>query len=357
MSVAVAALLLGIAVSGALTPAVARITRVQALPVPDRWARRATPTTGGLALVVAFVVAIQPAVVSGDLRSSSLPLVLGATAAFLLGLWDDAANLSPRLKLGGQVAIAAVAAAGGLRPDYLPAAIGGPLAVIVLVAGVNSVNLLDHVDGLAAGTTAIAAAGLAIIEVVRPGGESPAIAAALCGAALGYLPWNYRLRRPAIVFMGDSGSHLLGFALAGLSLTASPRGAGGVSVAVLAPLLAMAVPILDTTLVTVVRIAEGRPVWQGGRDHSSHRLVYAGFGERSAVGLLLGIAAACGGAAVIVGTEGTPVLSALVVGVAFAFLVFFGTRLAAIREGEGGSVLPLTRRPEAAEVPPDASAR
>src|SRR4029453_8945552 len=97
-----------------------------------------------------------------------------------------------------------------------------------------------------------------------------------------FLPFNYRPRRPAALFMGDSGSHMLGFALGGLAPLGRPGGAGGAAAAVAAPLLILALPVLDTGLVMLVRFSEGRAVWQGGRDHSSHRLAYTGRSERRA---------------------------------------------------------------------------
>ena len=208
--------------------------------------------------------------------SSYLPLVLLVCGAFALGLWDDVRSLPPRAKFAGQLAIATAAAVGGLYPDWLPTAVAIPLAIVVLVGAMNSLNLLDHVDGLAAGTAAIAALALAAVAGLVGEAGSSVVPVAVAGACLGYLPWNFRRGRPALVFMGDAGSHLLGAALGGLALLSSPGGAGGAAIAVCAPLLILAVPVLDTALVTLVRLAEGRPVSQGGRDHSSHRLVYAG---------------------------------------------------------------------------------
>ena len=119
------------------------------------------------------------------------------------------------------------------------------------------------------------------------------LAAALAFAALGFLPWNF-FRRPAAVFMGDSGSQVLGLVLASAGLMASYKVAGTTVATVVLPLLVLAVPIFDTALVTVMRVAEGRSVAQGGRDHTSHRLVYAGLTERRAVVLLVAVSAGLG---------------------------------------------------------------
>ena len=110
-----------------------------------------------------------------------------------------------------------------------------------------------------------------------------ALALALALACAGFLPFNLRPRGRARVFMGDSGSQVLGFALAALGLASSWKVAGTTVATLLLPLLVLAVPILDTTLVTIVRLLEGRPIYQGGRDHTSHRLVYHGLSEKRAV--------------------------------------------------------------------------
>jgi UDP-GlcNAc:undecaprenyl-phosphate GlcNAc-1-phosphate transferase len=163
---------------------------------------------------------------------------------------------------------------------------------------------------------------------------------AVAGACLGFLPCNLRRGRPALVFMGDAGSHLLGAALGGLALMSSPGGAGGVAAAIAAPMLILAVPVLDTALVTVVRLAEGRPVTQGGRDHSSHRLVYAGLSAHQAVGVLLAFAAACAVAAVLVVVVDSALVTLTVAAIVFALVVALGARLLAVAEVEG-DVVPL----------------
>jgi len=344
-------LVLALAVAFALTPAVARLPGLVAVPLPDRWHARTTPVTGGIALVVAFLVALQPALVDAAVPSRYLPLVLLVVGAFALGLWDDVRALPPRAKLAGQVAIAAAAALGGLHPDWLPVGVAIPLAVVVLVAAMNSLNLLDHVDGLAAGTTAIAALALAGIAALVAEAGSSVVPMAVAGACLGFLPWNLRRGRPALVFMGDAGAHMLGAALGGLALLSSPGGAGGAAAAVAAPLLVLAIPLLDTALVTTVRLAEGRPVSQGGRDHSSHRLVYAGLSEHQAVGLLLGVAAASAGAAVLVVAVESALATAAAAAVVFGLLVALGARLATVREVDA-AVVPL--RPGEPGEKPDA---
>ena len=330
--ISIATLFLAVISAGILAAAVRHLPLPAAAPLPDRWHRTVTPVTGGIALFAAFGIALAPSLVSGAVDPRYLPLVLGAGAAFLLGLLDDARSIDARMKFAGQIAIGLLAASAGLHPDWLPSWAGIPIACLILVGSMNSLNLLDNMDGLAAGTAAVAAIGLALVGGLVAGSGSPVVAAALAGACLGFLPFNYRPRRPAALFMGDSGSHMLGFTLGGLALLASPGGAGGAAVAVAAPLLILALPVLDTALVMLVRFAEGRPLYQGGRDHSSHRLVYHGMGERRAVALLLGIAVNCTMTAIALVILQDLLLTMVIAAATIAALIAFASQLIVITE-------------------------
>ena len=309
-----------------------------ARPVPDRWHRKSTPLTGGLALLTGFLFALGTAALVGQVERRFGYLVLAGTAAFLLGLCDDNRWIGPRAKFAGQLAIAA-ATASVIHPSWLPPAAAVPVAVIVLVAAMNSFNLLDNIDGLAAGTAAIAAGTLALTTLFVGGFALRLLACAVAGACLGFLPLNYRLRRPAALFMGDSGALFLGLVVGATALLATPGGAGEVSATVVAPLLILALPILDTSLVILVRLAEGRPIWQGGRDHLSHRLVYVGFGEREAVAVLLTLAAICGGVAMLIVAVDDALVTGTAAGAVVALLVGLGSRLALVSEAPRVAVL------------------
>jgi UDP-GlcNAc:undecaprenyl-phosphate GlcNAc-1-phosphate transferase len=154
-----------------------------------------------------------------------------------------------------------------------------------------------------------------------------ALSLALALACAGFLPFNLRPRRSAAVFMGDSGSQVLGFALAALGLTASWKVAGTTVATLLLPILVLAVPILDTTLVTVVRLLDGRPVYQGGRDHTSHRLVYHGLSEKRAVVLLAVISAALGTTSLFYSVLDNGWVTLIGVLLTFALLVQFASVL------------------------------
>src|SRR5688500_3859343 len=202
-------------------------------------------------------------------------------------------------------------------------------------------------DGLAASLAAIACAYYALDAVTEnPNRVALVVALALGFACVGFLPFNLRLGRAASVFMGDSGSQVLGFALAALALSSSWKVAGPTFASMLLPLLVLAIPILDTALVTVRRLLEGRPVTQGGRDHASHRLVYYGLSERKAVALLAVVATALGATAVAYNILNNPRVTILGVFVTFVLLVPFASALTDLEErtrrsGEAPTDVPL----------------
>ncbi|MGZ8716368.1 MAG: hypothetical protein ACXWYO_04580, partial [Gaiellaceae bacterium] len=203
------------------------------------------------------------------------------------------------------------------------------LGLLWIVGMTNAFNLLDNMDGLAATLAAIACAFFAIDAfTVHPSNMVASLSLGLCFACLGFLPYNLRLTRPAAVFMGDSGSQLLGFAVASLGLVSSWTVAGSTVATLLLPLLVLAVPILDTTLVTVVRLLEGRPVMKGGRDHTSHRLVYEGLSDKRAVVLLCAVSAALGLTSLAYKVLDDTLVTLAGVLVTFAVLVQFGSYLA-----------------------------
>ena len=184
-------------------------------------------------------------------------------------------------------------------------------------------------DGLAASLASISFFFFAVDAVtVHPDNASLAFAIAGAAACCGFLPFNLRPRGRALVFMGDSGSQALGFALAALGLVSSWRVAGTTVATLILPVLVLAVPILDTTLVTIARMLDGRPIHQGGRDHSSHRLVRYGLSERSAVALLALIAFSIGGSSLAYNVLDNWRYTVIGVVITFALLIQFASFLA-----------------------------
>lgn len=315
-----------------LTPVVRALARrvgQVAQPRKDRYHRKPTALMGGMAIFGGFAVAFGVGwILRGDLTLGAgivsagsvawlqdvpkLLLAVGcATAMFGLGLLDDFFNFRPAIKLAGQVVIAAVFVAGGVGLTYtfIPT-IDAVITIVWLVGITNAVNLLDNLDGLAAGVTAIAAGFLTFFFLSGGLYVEAGIAAALVGASLGFLLYNWS---PATIFMGDSGSLFLGFLLASVTLFSQSHRTRNLLATLGVPLLVLLVPILDTALVTLARRAHGRAVSQGGTDHISHRLVALGLSDRSTVLVIYLVALVSGVVAVLVRDLAAPLAIALVV--------------------------------------------
>ncbi|MDE3190139.1 MAG: hypothetical protein KGL94_04885, partial [Acidobacteriota bacterium] len=319
-------------------------SRLIAIPSADRWSSAPTPSIGGIGIFAGFSIGLWAAVAVGAFHANEQFLgVFGAvTLVFAAGLTDDLYGLPPLAKLAAQGGAAALVIWSGDRVHIISNGIAATaLAVFWLLGMTNAFNLLDNMDGLAASLATVACAFFAIDAfTIHPDGMIALIALAVCFACLGFLPYNLRLRGPASVFMGDSGSQVLGFALGSLGLASAWTVAGSTVATLLLPLLVLAVPILDTTLVTVVRLIEGRPVTQGGRDHTSHRLVYEGLSDKRAVVLLTGVSAALGLTSLAYKVLDDTRVTLFGVLVTFAFLLQFGSYLADVNRPPASDAAP-----------------
>ena len=314
--------------------------RLGAAPREDRWHERTTPVLGGIGIFAGILTGFWVAVAVGAAPASrELVAILGGCAIlFVAGLLDDLFSLGPIPKLAAQIAAALLVIFNGLTISGLISNdfLAGVVALIWLVGMTNAFNLLDNMDGLAATLAAIAAVFFAIDAIeVHKSHAVLALSLALALACAGFLPFNLRYGKSAAVFMGDSGSQVLGFLLAALGLTASWKVAGTTVATLLLPILILAVPILDTTLVTVVRLLDGRPVYQGGRDHTSHRLVYHGLSEKRAVVLLAVISAALGTTSLFYSVLDNAWVTLIGVLLTFALLVQFASVLSDVERSPG----------------------
>ena len=331
--------LLGCLASLLLTPVAGWIARRRGVwdyPHGHKAHSSATPLLGGLgvALGAAFsVVVFLPAATPENL-AGLLALGMGAAIILVAGLLDDIRGLAPRHKFAWQVGAAAGAglclALLGIRLSLFLQWPPVPiifLTVLWVVWITNAINFLDNMNGLCAGLGAIAAGSLAAVNF-RSGEFSVALsAAALSGACLGFLPYNWPRAR---IFLGDAGSMFIGFTLAALSVMGVyTRGAQVPVFALFTPLFVLAIPVLDSVLVTVLRLRIGQPPWVGDRRHISHRLVRRGMRPAAAVAALWATAAACGLAALLLPTVGVteaPILIALLFCVLAALAGIAGTR-------------------------------
>lgn len=266
--------------------------RVNMLPVPRM---------GGIALLGGLIVALavlfvgvgflgwkNPFVAHPDLSVNYFGVALGVVVIFFVGALDDVLDLKPKPKLLGQIIAACIVAASGVLLSDIRNPFGEgyiefgwlayPITVFYLVAFANVINLIDGLDGLAAGISAISAATIFVFSVLTGRPDSAAMSIILFGICLGFLRYNFN---PASIFMGDSGALLLGFSLGVVSLFAVARSA--LFVSLLVPILAAGVPIMDTAFAIIRRKRAHRPVDEADRGHIHHRLLEAGFTQRATV--------------------------------------------------------------------------
>ncbi len=274
-----------------LTRAVARAVGFVAKPRADRWHSRPTALAGGVGIFVAFAL-VSSFVSPGSPR----PVLFGASAMFALGLIDDIWPLKPYAKLAGQFLVAALTVASGeMLPWTRWVLVDQAITIFWIVGIANAINLLDNMDGLAGGIACISALFQGIFFYLHGSFADAGVCAALAGALGGFLVFNFN---PASIFMGDGGSLFLGYTLATLAMHQDYGRSRSLVAVIAAPVLLLLIPIFDTTFVTITRIVRGRPVSQGGRDHTSHRLVTLGLSERRAVLVLWLIATFAGSLAV-----------------------------------------------------------
>jgi UDP-GlcNAc:undecaprenyl-phosphate GlcNAc-1-phosphate transferase len=307
---AVFAFVVAMAIATLLTPVAAKLARrigAVDLPSPRGLSQRITPRLGGIAILAGVLVAAwiwMPSTIIlargpgarahtyDTVQTSSV--ILGAVVIALVGAIDDVRSLPPVVKLAGQVGAAVIAVNGGaVVSDVTVPFIGGfalPqdgawLTVIWLVTLMNIVNFSDGIDGLAAGVCAIDGIAFAVIafDLQGPTSAAAVLAALTAGAALGFLVHNFY---PAKVFMGDSGSNLLGYLLGVVAVLGSLKTTA--TVALLVPLLILAVPFLDTSFVIAKRLKYGRAPWSADSNHFHHRMSRIGFSPRKTVAYLYG---------------------------------------------------------------------
>lgn len=319
--------LIGLVVAYLLTPVVLWIATqlgVVAQPGGRHIHRSPIPRLGGLAVYAAFVAAVLGGLPVGSpihvtqgapqiiitvphtlaIARPIIGLLLGTTMITLLGVIDDVRGVSPITKLLGQTASATVLLPFGVGMDVLTNPLGGmvfiagPLGaavtVIWLVALCNVMNLIDGIDGLAAGIAAIAGATVFAASYQRGDVGTAIIAAAFIGGTLGFLPYNFN---PARIFLGDTGSMLLGYILGSLSVLGMYKSYAAVSL--LVPLAALGVPVADTALAILRRWRSRRPIFQADTEHLHHRLLRRGLSQRQTAVTLYLITAIFGVAALV----------------------------------------------------------
>jgi len=300
------------------------------LPGPRKVHLTPIPLLGGLAMYAAVVIAVLLAF-HGPARAQIVGILIGATLVAGVGILDDRGLLHHQVKLFvGMPFAAAILLVSGIRAQVFSVLMGGrtgdwldAVLTVVWVVGITaSFSILDHMDGLCAGVAATASVFFAMLAYLNGQTLVTTLAAAVLGAATGFLRWNFK---PAKIFMGDGGAMFLGFLMATLGLKLRLDQATHLS-GWLAPILILGAAIFDTTLVTISRSRRGLlPFTTPGKDHVAHRLSNLGLGHRGAVLTLYLLGVLGGGAAVLVSylsTRGTIVVAALTLAVIFCGVAF-----------------------------------
>lgn len=296
------------------TPVAIRLApRIGAVDIPKdgrRMHTKAMPRFGGLAI---FVGTIASLAIYGNDDEKIIPVIIGGTIIYFLGVVDDLKNLDAKVKFGVQLLVAILMYYMGLRIKFITNYFGeGALhfgevmcfvvTVLWIVGITNTINLIDGLDGLAAGIAAISSLCIAYVAYIHGDTYGMMIVClamlALAGACLGFLPFNFY---PAKIFMGDGGSLFLGFMIAVLSVVGPLK--RSTMVAVVVPVIVLGIPIFDTFFAILRRVVNRRPIMEADKGHLHHRLMDSGYGQRRAVLMLYGISAIMGMAAVLISRE------------------------------------------------------
>lgn len=310
-----------LSVSVFLTPLARRVAlKYRFVDRPDRRKRHlmTTPLLGGMAIYLSFAVTVIAGMLlftgNGNMislgwKSLCVMVITGAGLMSIVGLVDDILGLSPVIKLALHTVAAVLAGfvfvtKGALLSVFLTGSsfvwLAAPLTVIWLVGITNSVNLLDHADGLSAGACAIAAIFFSIVNLISGNHSIAFISAALAGATIGFLFYNYN---PASIFMGDCGSNMLGFMLGIIAVLGVYTPEGSIrEIAIFTPVLILALPMIDTAFVLRYRWKNGKPLFDADRNHLAHRLMRLGLSHNQAVRVLLVVATLMGTLALLLPT-------------------------------------------------------
>lgn len=325
-----------------ITPGVIFLAaKTGAMDTPDarKVHKKPIPRIGGLGIYAAFMVAMLTLMsfvqLPDEVMTELIGLMTGGSLIVLVGIIDDYKNLPAKVKLLGQILAAAVLViVFDVRIDFITDPFGDyiytewlavPLTIFWIVSLTNTVNLIDGLDGLAAGVSTIASITIFLVALQQNIVLVAVLTAALAGAAFGFLYYNFN---PARIFMGDSGSMFLGYMLAGISVIGAVKSAA--TIALIVPILALGLPILDTAFAIVRRYRGGVPIFKPDKGHLHHRLLDLGFSQRQAVLLMYVISALLGLSAVVL-TEVSSQIAILIVCAVVAVVLFGAKKIGIFR--------------------------
>ena len=288
--------LLALLISLILVPFVAKLAiKIGAVDKPNerKVHTKIMPRMGGLAIYLSFFSVLF---LSHEMTMQHIGLLTGGTVLVLVGIIDDKTDMPAKIKLLGQIFAACIVVAAGVRVEFMTNFILGgvfplyifsvPFTVLWIVAITNAVNLIDGLDGLAAGTSIIAAATMAISGYATGQTEMASMALILIGASLGFLKYNFH---PAKIFMGDTGSMFLGYNLSVLAIMGFTKSFTVLSL--VTPILVLAIPILDTLFAIIRRKMNNKPIFKPDKNHLHHCLLNYGFSHRNTVLIIYAVSA------------------------------------------------------------------
>lgn len=299
---------IAVAISAAATPLVKKIAlKLDVIDLPKgkrKIHKKPIPLLGGLAIYLSFVLVMI--MKSGSLTTHETGILIGATIIVVGGIIDDTIELKPGYKLIFQISAAVVLILFGVEISSVtnPLSNGDgywsvgwmtvPLTILWVIGITNALNLIDGLDGLAAGVALISSVTIFIIAILNNRADAAVLTAILSGAILGFLPYNFN---PASIFMGDTGAQLLGFLLAAIAIEGTIKSAAAFAIAV--PILVLGIPIYDTIFAVIRRKINGKPIMQADRGHLHHRLMDMGLTQRQAVLIMYLISGILGSIAII----------------------------------------------------------
>ena len=287
--------MLAMFVSYVLTPYIKKLAfKIGAVDRPDnrKVHKKIMPRLGGLAIYIAFMIGC---VASMEITWDIFGILLGGTLIVALGVADDVYQLPAKVKLLGQIAAACVLVIFDIRIEWVNNPLGGyfyldmlsiPFTIFWVISFTNVVNLIDGLDGLAAGVSAIASLTVILVAVQMGYFHIAILTAALAGAIIGFIRYNFN---PATIFMGDTGSMFIGYMLAAISVYGAVKTAA--TIALIVPAIALGLPILDTAFAIMRRYVNGRPIFQPDKGHLHHRLLATGMSHKETVLFMYGITA------------------------------------------------------------------
>ncbi|MBF8437402.1 undecaprenyl/decaprenyl-phosphate alpha-N-acetylglucosaminyl 1-phosphate transferase [Halanaerobiaceae bacterium Z-7014] len=305
MSLYIKVFLIGLIITYISTPLIRRFAiKLEAVDKPDkrRVNKRPVPNLGGIAIYLGFTAAV---LFGSEPAADRTGIIFGGSLIMLIGVIDDIYELRPSVKLFGQLLAAVVLVLSGISIEFISNPFADsmiylgvfaiPVTIIWIVGVTNTVNLIDGLDGLAAGVSIIAAATLFIVSLQEGQFITAVLTAALAGSALGFLRFNFY---PARIFMGDGGAMMIGFILASVSIIGALKSAAAMTLFV--PVLALGIPIFDTAFAIIRRVYYKKPIARADHGHLHHRLLALGWNHKQSVLIVYIMSTVLGAVAIVV---------------------------------------------------------